>query len=78
MFMQFTIGAMVFLMPKCKHDQMGTLIASAIVSRILGDVFHGAHIVNGLYNAEVFGLMHLDAPLPFPSHKDDPPQLLLN
>jgi hypothetical protein len=57
---------------------MGTLIASAIVYGVLRDVFHGAHIVNGLYNAEVFVLMLLDAPLPFPSHMDDPPQLLLN
>jgi hypothetical protein len=57
---------------------MGTFIASAIVSGVLRDVFHGAHIVNGLYNAQVSILMLLDAPLPFPSHKDDPPQLLLN
>jgi hypothetical protein len=57
---------------------MGTLIANAIVYGVLRDVFHGAHIVNGLYNAEVSILMLLDAPLPFPSHKDDPPQLLLN
>jgi hypothetical protein len=57
---------------------MGTLIASAIVYGVLRDVFHGAHIVNGLYSVEVSILMLLNAPLPFPSHKDDPLQLLLN
>jgi hypothetical protein len=56
---------------------MGTFTTSAIVSGVLGDVFHGAHIVNGLYKAELFGMMLPYAPLPFPSHKDDPPQLLL-
>jgi hypothetical protein len=51
---------------------MGTLIASAIVYGVLGDIFHGTHIVNGLYKVELFGMMLPDAPLPFPSHKDDP------
>jgi accessory gene regulator protein AgrB len=43
---------------------MGTLIASAIVYGVLRDVFHGAHIVNGLYSVEVSVLMLLNAPLP--------------
>jgi hypothetical protein len=56
---------------------MGTPATSALVSGILGDLFHGAQIVDGMYKVEVFGLMLLDAPLPFLNYKDDPLQLLL-
>ncbi len=76
MFVQFTLGEMVFLLHKCKLDGMGTPVAIVVVSRVLGDLFHGAQIVDGLYKVEVFGLMFLDAPLPFPNYKDDPLQLL--
>jgi hypothetical protein len=56
---------------------MGTPATNVVVSRILGDLFHGAQIENGLYKVEVFGLMLLDAPLPFLNYKDDPLQLFL-
>ncbi len=59
MFVEFTLGEMVFLLHKCKLDGMGTLVASAIVSRVPRDLFHGAQIVDGLYKVEVSGLMHL-------------------
>jgi hypothetical protein len=68
---------MVFLLHKCELDGMGTLAASAVVSRVLGDLFHGAPIANGLYKVEVSRLMLLDAPLHFPNYKYDPLQLLL-
>ncbi len=51
--------------------------ASAVVYKVPGDSFHGTQIDNGLYKVEVRGLMLLDVPLPFPNHKDDPPQLEL-
>jgi hypothetical protein len=54
---------MVFLLHKCKFDGMGTPATSAVVFGVLGDLFHGAQIVDGLYKVEVFGLMLLDAPL---------------
>ncbi len=61
----------------CKPDGMGTPIASAIVFGVPRDLFHGAKIVDGLYEVEVYGLMLPDAPLPFPNYKDHPLQLLL-
>jgi hypothetical protein len=67
---------MVFLLHKCKLDGMGTLATSVVISRVPGDLFDRAQIVDGLYKVEVFGLMLLDAPLPFPNYKDDPLQLL--
>jgi len=36
------------------------------------DLFHGAHIVDGLYEVEVHGLMFLDVPMPFINYKDEP------
>jgi hypothetical protein len=44
---------------------MGTLVAHAVVSRVIGDLFHGAQIANGLYKVEVSGLMLPNAPLPY-------------
>ncbi len=70
MFVQFTLGELVFLLHKCELDGMGTFATSAIIFGILGDLFHGRQIVDGLYKVEVFGLMLLDAPLPFPKYKD--------
>ncbi len=77
MFVQFTLGELVFLLHKCELDGMGTFATSAIIFGILGDLFHGRQIVDGLYKVEVFGLMLLDAPLPFLNYKDDPLQLFL-
>jgi hypothetical protein len=51
---------------------MGTLATSVVIFGILGNLFHGGQIVDGLYKVEVFGLMLPDAPLPFPNYKDDP------
>jgi hypothetical protein len=56
---------------------MGIHAASAVVYKDPGDSFHGTHFDDGLYKLEVRGLMLLDAPLPFPNHKDDLPQLEL-
>jgi hypothetical protein len=56
---------------------MGIHVASAVVYRVPGDLFHGTQIDDGLYKVEVYGLMLLDVPLPFPNHKDDSPQLEL-
>ncbi len=56
---------------------MGIHAASAVVYKVPGDSFHGTQIDNGLYKVEVRGSMLLDVPLPFPNHKDDPPQLEL-
>lgn len=70
LFIQFVIGKMVFLLNK------RTPTTSAIVSRILRDLFHGKEIVDGVYKVEVRGLMFLDAPLPFPNHNNSLAQLL--
>ncbi len=46
---------MVFLLNK------RTPTISVVVSRVLGDLFHGKEIVDGVYKVEVRGLMFLDA-----------------
>jgi hypothetical protein len=70
LFIEFAIGKMVFLLNK--H----TPTTSVIVSRVLGDLFHGKEIVYGVYKVEVQGLMFPDAPLPFPNHNTSLAQLL--
>jgi hypothetical protein len=55
LFIQFAIGKMVFLLNK------RTPTISVVVSRVLGDLFHGKEIVDGVYKVEVRGLMFLDA-----------------
>lgn len=52
------------------------LVGSVVVFGILGkDIFHGAQIRDNVYKVEVKFILLLEAPLPFPNHNDDPPQL---
>ncbi len=53
MFVQFTLGEMVFLLHRCKPDGMGIPTTSAVISRVPRDLFHGGQIANGLYKVEV-------------------------
>jgi hypothetical protein len=69
---QFAIGDEVFLMhkPFC--------VARAIICGLLGKyLFHGAYFTDGVYKVEVHVVMLLNAPSPFPNHKDEPTQLCL-
>jgi len=61
---------MVFLLHK--H----TLIANVVIFGVLGDLFHGKEIVDGVYKLEVQGLMLLDASFPLPNYNDLFGQLL--
>ncbi len=53
MFVQFTLGEMVFLLHKCKPNGMGTPATSVVNSGVPGDLFHGGKFANGLYKMEV-------------------------
>ncbi len=51
-------------------------MGSVVVFGLLGkDIFHGAQIRDNVYKVEVKFILLLEAPLPFPNHNDDPPQL---
>ncbi len=52
------------------------LIPNVVIFGVLGDLFHGKKIIDGVYKLEVQGLMLLDASFPFPNYNDLFGQLL--
>ncbi len=67
-------------MNKCHTTAIGTkrhIAASGVVFGVVGDMFHGVVIEDGVYKMEVHGVMLPKTTLIFPNMKDDPPQLLL-
>jgi hypothetical protein len=70
LFVQFTIGEMVFLLHKHTH------VANVVIFGVVGNLFHAKEIVDGVYKVEVQGLMLLDASFPFPNYNDSFGQLL--
>jgi hypothetical protein len=76
---QFDKGDSIFLLNKCHTTATGTkrhIVASGVVSGVVGDMFHGVVIEDEVYKVEVHGVMLPKTTLIF-HMKDDPPQLLL-
>jgi hypothetical protein len=53
------------------------IAASSVVSSVVGNMFHGVLIADGVYKVEVWVVMLPETTLFQPNLKDDPPQLLL-
>ncbi len=79
---QFAIGEQVFLMSKC-HILASIIVScsgkchiatSGVIFGVVGDMFHGTLIINGVYKVEVQGVTLRETTLFQPNFKDDLPQ----
>ncbi len=74
--MQFDKGDSLFLMSKCHTTTTRTkhhIATSGAVFGVVGDMFNGVVIKDGVYKVEVHGVMLFETNSIFPSLKDDPP-----
>ncbi len=53
------------------------IATNGVISGVVGDMFHGALIADGVYKVEVQGVTFLKTTLFQPNFKGDHPQLLL-
>jgi len=82
---QFAISEQVFLMNKChilaskivSYGGKCHIVTSDVIFGVVGDMFHGTLIINGVYKVEVQGVTLRETTLFQPNFKDDLPQQLL-